>query len=257
MSRVMDSPLLVFVLSFVGLSICAWIGAVLFRLRRAKDDAPLSETFGVIQAATLTLLGLIIGFTFSMALNRYDQRKNYEEDEANAIGTEYVRAALLPSDDAAQVRTLLASYLHQRILLYQLAAEGESDAIRSATSQLQDKLWSAVVAPATAHSNPVVATVVTGMNDVLNSEGYTQAAWWNRIPFAAWWLMTAIAICCNVLVGYGSKANRTGHQLLLLVLPLVVSLAFMLIADIDSPHGGFIRVSPVNLVRLSQTMPSQ
>ncbi|MBV8626302.1 MAG: hypothetical protein JO371_00300 [Paraburkholderia sp.] len=75
----------------------------------------------VRQAATLTLLGLIIGFTFSMALNRYDQRKNFGEEEASAIGTAYIRAALLPPDDAAKVRTLLASYLHQRILLYQLS----------------------------------------------------------------------------------------------------------------------------------------
>ena len=62
------------------------------------------EDFGFILAATLTLLGLIIGFSFSMATSRYDQRKNYEEAEANAIGTEYVRADLLPAADAATVR---------------------------------------------------------------------------------------------------------------------------------------------------------
>src|ERR1700758_2884055 len=142
MSRVMDFPLLVFVLSFVGLSVCAWIGAVLFRLRRAKDDAPLSESFGVIQAATLTLLGLIIGFTFSMAVSRYDQRKNYEEDEANAIGTEYVRADLLPADNATKVRALLRDYLNQRVLFYEVRDQQQLQQVNAYTEQLQTEMWS-------------------------------------------------------------------------------------------------------------------
>ena len=93
-------PLLVFVLSFIALWLSAWIGWW-FRRRQGTLDAELREDFGFILAATLTLLGLIIGFSFSMATSRYDQRKNYEEAEANAIGTEYVRADLLPAADAA------------------------------------------------------------------------------------------------------------------------------------------------------------
>ncbi len=93
-------PLLVFVLSFIALWLSAWIGWW-FRRRQGTLDEELREDFGFILAATLTLLGLIIGFSFSMATSRYDQRKNYEEAEANAIGTEYVRADLLPAADAA------------------------------------------------------------------------------------------------------------------------------------------------------------
>jgi hypothetical protein len=100
----------------------------------------------------------------------------------------------------------------------------------------------------------VVALAVSGMNDVLNSQGYTQAAWWNRIPPSAWGLMIAIAVCCNVLVGYGAHSVKTREGLLFL-LPLVVSIAFLLIADIDSPRGGFIHVVPQNLVSLSQSFP--
>lgn len=72
------------------------------------------------------------------------------------------------------------------------------------------------------------------MNDVLNSQGYTQAAWWNRIPVTAWVLLATIAIGCNLLIGYG--AHRT-NKLLFLVLPLAVSISFFLIADIDSPSA--------------------
>jgi hypothetical protein len=77
------------------------------------------KTSGAILSATLTLLGLLIGFTFSTAISRYNQRKNDEQEEANAIGTEYVRADLLRSADAAKVRALLRSYTDQRILFYE------------------------------------------------------------------------------------------------------------------------------------------
>ena len=108
MMNITSYPALVFVISFVVLAISARLG-VLFSQRRRIPEGDVREDFGVIQAATLTLLGLIIGFTFSMALNRYDQRKNYEEEEANAIGTEFVRASLLPAEASANVRALLVA----------------------------------------------------------------------------------------------------------------------------------------------------
>ena len=117
MGNVTDYPLVVFVLSFIALWLSARIGSSVLRRRLALEE-DLREDFGVVLAATLTLLGLIIGFSFSMAVSRYDQRKNYEEAEANAIGTEYVRADLLPAADGANVRALLRSYLDQRVLFY-------------------------------------------------------------------------------------------------------------------------------------------
>jgi hypothetical protein len=104
MTRLTDFPLLVFAIALVWLYLWAQIGAALGR-RRPIDAVGAREDFDVISAATLTLLGLIIAFSFSMAISRYDQRKNYEETEANAIGTEYVRAGLLPAADGTAVRT--------------------------------------------------------------------------------------------------------------------------------------------------------
>ena len=174
-----------------------------------KDDE--REDFGLVQTATLTLLGLIIGFSFSMAIGRYDQRKNYEEAEANAIGTEYVRAGLLPAADAAAVRTQLRKYLDLRIEFYHTRDQRELQQINADTAQLQAEMWSAVQAPAVAQPTPVIALAVAGMNDVLNSQGYTQAAWWNRIPTSAWGLMIAIAVCCNLLVGYGARSAAKSY----------------------------------------------
>ena len=247
----LNYPRVFFLFSLLVLWLAAQAGASLRRRRPLKDEE--RDDFSVVQAATLTLLGLIIGFSFSMAVSRYDLRKNYEEAEANAIGTEYVRTGLLPAADAAVVRAQLRKYLDLRIRFYRTRKQTELEQIDADTAQLQAEMWTSVQAPAVAQPTPVIALSVAGMNDVLNSQGYTQAAWWNRIPTSAWGLMIAIAVCCNALVGYGTHlVKRRGG--LLFILPLVVSIAFLLIADIDSPRGGFIHVVPQNLVSLSESL---
>jgi len=247
-------PVLFFPLSLLVLWLSALVGTMLRRQRPLVGEE--REDFGFVQAAALTLLALIIGFSFSMATNRYDQRRNYEEAEANAIGTEYVRAGLLPASDAAQVRAQLAKYLDLRVSFYRTRNRPELQKINADTGQLQTEMWTAVQTPALAQPTPVMALAVAGMNDVLNSQGYTQAAWWNRIPTAAWCLMIGIAILCNLLVGYGTRAGHV-KSAVLLILPFLVSIAFLLIADIDAPRGGLIHVPPQNLVSLSQALPRQ
>jgi hypothetical protein len=196
----------------------------------------------------------MIGFSFSMAVNRYDQRKNYEEEEANAVGTEFVRAELLPGSDAAKVQSLLRRYLDQRILFYRTRDEGQLGAIDARTTELETELWTSIKGVAAVQPTPIVALVVSGMNDVLNTQGYTQAAWWNRIPRSAWGLMIVIATACNLLVGYGTR-SFSAKSVLLIVQPLVVAISLALIADIDSPRGGVIRVAPQNLISLAQSLP--
>jgi len=252
MGRFTDYPLLVFLLSFIVMWLSAWLGAHVLRARLTLHES-VRDDFGLVLAATLTLLGLIIGFSFSMATTRYDQRKNLEEAEANAIGTEWVRADLLPAADTAKVRALLKEYTEQRLLNYKTRDLERVREIDARTAQLQAELWSAIRPAAKASPTPVMALVVSGMNDVLNSQGYTQAAWWNRIPPAAWILMTLIAMCSNVLVGYRIHDFKR-ETALLMVLPLVVSISFLLIADIDSPRSGLIRVNPQNLAAFMESL---
>jgi hypothetical protein len=187
-----------------------------------------------------------------MAITRYDQRRILEEAEANAISTEYVRADLLPKADGLRLQTLLRQYLDSRIAFYRTRNQLELQQIDAETSRLESQMWSAVQFPALAQPTPVGALVVTGINDVLNSQGYTQAAWWNRIPTAAWVLMISIAIGCNLLTGYGGRSFEENHGVVL-ILPLIISIAFLLIADIDTPRRGMIHVPPQNLISLSVT----
>jgi hypothetical protein len=252
MFSVADSPQSIFAVALVALWLCAWAGArFLGRFAPRGEEAP--EELSVVLAASLTLLGLIIGFSFSMSISRYDQRKNYEEAEANAIGTEYVRTQFLPAAEASQAQRLLRDYLDERILFYSAHDSSPLAPISARTGELQSQLWESVRVAATASPTPVMALVVAGMNDVLNSQGYTQAAWWNRIPKAAWSLMALIAVLCNLMLGYSARHLRS-RVVLLSVLPLLLAVAFFLIADIDSPRGGIIHVAPQNLLALRPTL---
>jgi len=253
LSRLLNQPVVVFLFSLVALWIAVQVGGFVSRkLRPVEDDE--RDDLGLVVNSSLTLLALIIGFIFSMAVSRYDQRKNYEEEEANAIGTEYVRADLLPADVAAKVRPLLIQYLDQRMLFYTVRDRQRLALIDNETAKLETQMWAVIQDAGKAQPTPVTALAVSGMNDVLNRQGYTQALWWNRIPVGAWILLLTLAICCCLLTGYGARKRGI---LQFTVLPFLVSMAFFLIADIDSPRRGVIRVHPQNLISLSQSLHAQ
>ena len=191
-----------------------------------------------------------------MAIDRHDQREIYEEGEANAIGTEYLRADLLPPKASAATKELLLQYIDQRILFYSKQSPEKIQEIRDKTNQLQTALWNEILPSVRAQSTAAMALVASGMNDVLNSQGYVQASWWNRIPFTAWALMAAIAVCANLLVGFGAR-NFEKNIGLFMIFPFVISVSFFLIADIDSPRGGVIRIEARNLAALKSNLTQQ
>jgi len=241
-----------FIFTFLMLTAAAWLGTTRFQKLRTEVAAT-RDAFGVIQASTLTLLGLIISFTFSMALDRFEERKNFESAEASAIATAYMRADLLPPADAARVRSLLGSYLQQRLTFYETRSLQTLDETNLATVKIQGLLWDAVASPARANPNSITALAVASINDVVRTQGDTQASWNNRVPFTAWMMMGSIAFCAMLLVGIGIQRPARFPQLLA-VLPLIISIAFFLIADVESPRLGMISVVPDNLRELSGTL---
>ena len=251
MSTILDFPIAVFVISLVLFGLSVSLGFRLSKRFRGEQDID-KDDLSMITNASLTLLALIIGFSFSMALGRYDQRKNYEEEEANAIGTEYVRVDLLPPADARRVRGLLTQFLDQRLLFY---TKGDADQLHSVakeTTRWENEMWSTVQAAAATNPTPPMALVVSGMNDVLNREGYTQAAWLYRVPIGAWSTMILLSIGCCVLIGFNARRK----EFLLNVFPFLVAVSFFFIADIDSPRRGVIRVIPYNLISLDKSLHS-
>ena len=119
---IFDSPYLVFAIALVVQGLAAYAGDLFQKKVRPLRNEE-RQDFDILRTASLTLLGLLIGFSFAMAVSRYDERKNFEVAEAKAIGTEYLRADLLPAGDAAHVRALLRQYISQRIDFYR-AADG-------------------------------------------------------------------------------------------------------------------------------------
>ena len=222
---------------------------------RTQEDTE-HEYVGVVEGAALAPLALIYRLQPFHGCRPIRSAQELRGAEANAIGTEYVRADPLRTADVSRVGQLLKSYLDQRILFYTTKDRGKLEQVEAVTGRLQNDLWSAVRAFATVQPTPVAALAVSGMNDVLNSQGYTQAAWRNRIPTAAWFLMVVIAIACNGLVGYNARQPRTRPRTFF-ILPAIVAVSFFLIADLDSPRRGVIRVAPQNLISLSGLMHAE
>jgi len=244
----MDRPYLVFIVVFVLLWLSTHIGHA-FRGKMRVLQHEERDDFGILLTAVLTLLGLLIGFSFEMAINRYDLRKSCEENEVNAIATEYLRADLLPADHSTHLRGLLHEYLDKRLSFYTTTDPRQRGQIAIERAQLQLKMWS-IVRP-TPPSQPSIgsALLIAGMNDVMNTQRLANAAWSNRIPLAAWIMMIGISLCCTVLFGY--RVQQPGWRLFIMM-PLAVATAFLMISDIDSPRSGAIRVAPDNLAALSQ-----
>jgi hypothetical protein len=253
MNFLLTYPPILLVVMFVSLCLATYLGILIQRHRPLPEGFD-KEDFNLALGATLTLLGLIIGFTFSMSVGRYEERKKLEEEEANAIGTEYLRADLLPAADAARIRALLREYLGQRMAFYTERDRELLRQISATTARLEASLWSAVTRPVVDHPNQLSALTVAGMNDVLNSQGYTEAAWRNRVPVTGWILLISLAFFSSLLLGYRTRGRSWG---VFVILPVALSVSFFLIADIDSPRSGLIRVQPENLETLAESLKTQ
>lgn len=252
MSQLVDYPIIFFFIALLAMYCAAWAGARFPGKGRLQDEETRSD-FSTVQSAALTLMALVIGFSLSMAVGRYDQRKNYEEEEANAIGTEFLRADVLPPAQGQPLRDALKHYLDLRVRFYSRLDDDALAALNKETAAAQAAIWQAAHQGGQANPNPISALAVAGANDVINTQGYTQAVWWNRIPHSVWLLMIVLGAFCNFLVGYGSHGKKASVRLLS-IMPLVVALSFMLISDIDSPRKGIIRVVPQNLLSLAASL---
>jgi hypothetical protein len=245
-------PFIIFAVTLAGSWLSVEIGIYLHRRHGALEES-VREDLGRVLTATLTLLGLMVGFSFSMAVSEYEQRINAEAAEANAIGTEYLRAGLLPGEVGRPIRKLLVQYLDQRVLFYTTGSQPRRAQISDASTRLQSDLWSCVESAAAATPTPVVALAVAGLNDVFDSQGFAGAALLRRIPIAGWALLEVINVFANLLFGYITLSNRMRSKRFW-ILPLLASLSFFFVADMDNPRSGFITTVPHNLLSLSSSM---
>lgn len=227
------------------------------RLYAAKDEARRSQIGGV-QGAILGLLGLLLGFTFSMAVNRYETRRDMVLKEANAVGTTWLRAGLLPVAHRAQVKALLRRFVDVR-LKYQRLSEDPvqiAEGLRL-SAEIENTLWHHAEAAATEAPTPITATFITSLNEMIDTDAERITAHRNRIPSAVWVLLILVAASGCLTSAYGSGAQGARSAFTSVFLPLLISVVIVFIFDLLYPHQGVISISQQPLLDLQQTMQEQ
>jgi len=234
-------------------------GYWLARRATARAQETMTEV-AAIQGAVLGLLALLLGFSFAMAAARFEARKELIRDEANAIGTVYLRTSLIPEPQRTAVRALLRQYVETR---FELQTRGYMpNALKAADAdagRLQAQLWAhAVTAAEQAPDSVMIELFVASLNDMIDMHGKQVAAIRNRIPAPIFLLLFFVAIVSVGLTGYGSGPRHARSMSLTLLVSLLVAAVIMLVVDLHRPVRGMITVDLTSLrdVRDSmQTVP--
>jgi len=212
---------------------------------------------GTIESASLGLLALMIGFTFSMALNRYDSRKAAVLDEANAIGTTLLRAQLLPAAEARNSADLLAQYARTRLALGTAGADAKAraDAI-TRSLDLQNRLWQDAVAASAAdpRSTPI-GLYVQALNDMIDMHEKRLTALGNHVPETVVLLLYLIAVTATGFTGYGAGLAGDGERGSKLMMAAMIATVLILVIDLDRPYRGLVTVSQQPMLDLIQGLP--
>jgi len=233
-----DLPLLVIFL--VGLALIWGISELGWQIGRRSAGE--STNIGTLESATIGLLALIIGFTFAMALTRFEARRDAVVQEANAIGTTALRARLLPEPHRAETLKLLRDYVQVRLDAFQ---HGLSFAQASATVErsnaIQESLWQQAMA-ISQKDKEVVPTglFIQSLNQMIDSQGVRLAALRNQIPTIVLLVLYVLAAAAGGFVGYASAIDARLTRLPVYLMGLLISLVLYLIIDLDRPNSGFI-----------------
>jgi hypothetical protein len=223
-------------------------------LHHSKDEARKGQIGGV-QAAILGLLALLLCFTFALAVQRYETRRSLVVEEANAIGTTYLRASFLPPEQRSVVESLLREYVGARLDYYDAGQDQERLAAAEADgAEIQRKLWHEATIAATASPTPIMATFITSLNDVIDLDAMRLNALRTHVPGAVWIILLLVAGCGCYTSGYGAGASGARSTFSSFVLPILIALVISLISDIDRPRGGLISIKQQPMFDLQQSI---
>jgi len=214
-----------------------WLGA------RTEDRD--SSNVSTLESAVFGLLALMLGFTFAMALSRFEARRDAVLNEANAIGTTALRARLLPEPERKEVLQLLKQYVKIRLgITQQPVSRTELMTAISQSNALQESLWQQAATLA-AKNNGMVPTglFIQTLNDMIDNQGKRLAALRNRVPIIVLLALFGIAIVGSGFAGYANGRDLRRTQVPVFIMAVLVSGVIFLILDLDRPGGGFIAVS--------------
>jgi len=210
-----------------------------------------------MESAVLGLLALIIGFTFAMAMTRFDERRTAVIEEANAIATTALRARLLPAPHDKESLALLKDYAQIRLDLTRKVLPSQADlhAAIARSNEIQEKLWQQVRAVA-AKDNAMVPTgvFIQTLNEMIDNQEKRISAATSRVPNIVLLALYCIAAVAGGFTGYGSGLARERSRLPRYVMGILVAGVMWLIQDLDRPGSGFIRVSQMPMIRVSESL---
>jgi hypothetical protein len=229
-----------------------------FRLGRHRSHRMEQEkesSVGAVVAATLGLLGFMLAFTFGIAGTRFDARRQAVLDEANAIGTTFLRAGLLPDDQGKNIRRLLRNYVDIRL---EAVRTGDIETALRRSNELHGQLWAETEAIVKKTPESILAGLfVQSLNETIDlHETRIVMALHSRVPPVLWGTLYLLAALTMLGVGYHAGLTSSIRSLAFLVLVLTFSAVMVLVADLDRPHEGMIRVSQRAMIDLRNTMGS-
>ncbi len=227
--------------AFAGILACLEIG---YRLGRRRSEEIAHEGIGAIEAAVFALLGLLLAFSFAGSTSRFDTRRQLIIDEANAIGTAYLRLDMLDAADQPVMRQLFREYLDARLQVYQKlpnldAAEQEMEH----AAAIQQKLWSQAVNASRVKTTPAVAILVLpAINQMIDVTTSRRVALYTHLPSLIIAMLMIVALFSGLLAGYAMAKRRGRSWLHMVVYAFVVSVTIYAVIDLDYPRSGLIRL---------------
>jgi hypothetical protein len=234
----------------VGFRVKAWT--------KAGSDGIEKGDIALILGAVLTLLALLLGFTYAMSQARYDARRQLVVDQANAIGTTYLRAKTLPEPRSSEIQKLLHRYVAIRIETSR-AMDDDPEKIRERgdrTKELHDLLWAHAASLAREYPDPVTAIFLQTLNDTIDLYSKRLAAFRNRVPLSIYLVLFVVSVITLWLVGYYFRQKQGGRILTMVITVLLVSVMW-LIMDLDHPVRGVIKTDQRALFDLYQDMSQE
>ncbi|NJB84971.1 uncharacterized protein YqgC (DUF456 family) [Lewinella marina] len=239
------NSLIIVAILFVLIVAADVVGLYLGQRARDKSDNDVKSQTSAIQGGIIGMLALILGFTFNMSIQRYDTRAGAEVEEANAIGTAELRAALLPEPYHGQAAAAIDEYIELRLESshMDLTRVEERKALNDRTSQLQQRIWDIGVAAADASPSPVRSGYfLTSVNDMIDAQGRRLDVLNRHVPPAIFYLLFVFFIATGGLIGYSTGLGQRRSRVPALVLNLLICLLVFIIIDLDRPRRGIIEV---------------
>jgi hypothetical protein len=243
----------------IGIFVAALeIGYRLGLRRQVNTDEPDKTHANALNGATLGLLALLLGFSFAMAVSRYENRKTLMVDQANAIGTATLRGSLLAQPHAGRTTALFRDYIDTRFL-FNASVRGSKgvDEAESRASKIETELWdiSRVLLTEDPRSQPA-SLFTQALNELFDIREKRRFALDDHVPGIVIFLLFATSAVALALVGYSCGLSGRRRTMANFTFTSLIAIVLIIILDIDAPRVGFVKASQDSLIRLQQSLPA-